>query len=278
MSAPVLVVGASGYLGRSVVDALRERGVSTVGTYHRNRRPGASVGYDFFEDDPTVLPLEGCETVVFAAHVERTSHDRERFDAALSRLLRACTGTRFVYASSVGVFDGETGGYVESDPPNPKSRYGRRLAAFERRVADALDGCILRFDYLFGSSRGTLDDRLAHTRERLRAGETVEYYADMFKSPVAVSDAARTVATVVSEEVDGVVHVPTPRTSVFAFHRAAMAALGLPYRRVRPTTMPDDPVLHRDTSLRSERFAEHVGFRPRSVRRAMQDARTALRV
>ncbi|WP_254535411.1 sugar nucleotide-binding protein [Halomarina litorea] len=268
----VLVVGASGFLGRSVVDRLRSHGHGTRGTYHATPREGARVPFDLFADDPADLPFEECGTVVFAAHVERTDHSRERFEAAAGRFVDACddAGARLLYVSSAGVFDGASGGYVESDDPSPKSRYGERLRAFERRIGGLRDSGILRTDYLYGRSRGDLDPRLAETAIRLRAGERVGYYGDMYKSPVAVGDAARAVARLVEGGARGVVHVPTPRTSVAAFHRAAAAAMGLPYRRIAAEPMPEDPSLHRDTSLDSERFGALVGFRPRSVARAMR--------
>lgn len=273
MTARVLVVGASGFLGRAVVDALRETGVQARGTYHGDPREGATIPFDFFGNGPEALPLSDVDAVVFAAHVERTGHERPRFLRAVNRFLGACRdrGVRLVYVSSAGVFDGDRGPYVESDEPTPKSRYGDRLRAFERRAADLADACILRTDYLFGFARGALDPRLARTRKRLLSGETVRYYEDMYKSPVAVTDAAHAVVALAlgDQHQRGVVHVPTPRTSVRSFHRTGAKALGLPYRRVRGVPMPEDPSLHRDTSLRSERFTEAVGFRPRSVARAL---------
>lgn len=271
MTSRALVGGASGFLGRAVVDALRTAAVTTRGTHHGESLEGATLAFDFFGDDPTALPLADVDAVVFAAHVERTDHDRRRFLAAADRFVAACAdaGVRLVYVSSAGVFDGDAGSYVESDIPTPKSRYGRRLRAFERRVADLDDACVLRPGYLFGYARGTLDPRLACTRDRLLSGEAVRYYDDMYKSPVAVTDAAHALAALALGAHRSVIHVPTPRTSVWAFHRAGAKALGLSYRRVRGEPMPPDPSLHRNTSLRSERFDDAVGFRPRSVARAL---------
>jgi len=267
-----LVVGASGYLGRSVVDALRDRGVDTIGTYHSTAVDGATRRYDLFTDDPRTLPLDDVECVVFAAHVERTDHHFGTFAAAAERFVDAVrtAGPRLVYVSSAGVFDGDGSRYDESTPATPKSTYGRRLRRFEQCVAEHDDACVFRADYLFGRSRGTLDDRLTRTRRLVREGLRVPYYADMWKSPCHVCEAARALATLAHGEVQGVVHAPSPRTSAWAFHRAGMAALGEEPRLVVPEPMPDDPTLHRDTSLSSSRFERVCGFRPRSVVRALR--------
>jgi dTDP-4-dehydrorhamnose reductase len=271
VSGDVLVVGGSGFLGSAVVERLRSDGCETVGTYFTTPRPGAEVEFDFFTDDPTHLPIEACGQVVFAAHVERADQPMEAFEAAAGRFVDACDAAdaRLLYVSSAGVFDGERGRYTERDTPRPKSRYGTRLRAFERRVRRLSDVCILRPDYLFGRSRGELDERLARTAAVVRDGGRVSYYEDMYKSPFAVGQAGRAVSGLVRSDLQGVVHAPTPRTSVFAFHRAAAAAMGLPYRRIDPEPMPEDPSLHRDTSLDSGRFERALGFRPRSVARSM---------
>ena len=268
----VLVVGASGYLGRSVVDALRDAGRETRGTYYSNALDGATHRYDFFADPPDVLPLSSVDAVVFAAHVERTGHDFEAFATAAERFVECVdlAGPRLVYVSSAGVFDGSGRRYDESTTPTPKSRYGRRLLRFERCAADHADSCAFRADYLFGRSRGTLDRRLARTRRLVREGRRVPYYADMYKSPCHVREAARALATLAVGDATGVVHAPAPRTSAWAFHRAGMTAIGENPRLVVPEPMPDDPALHRDSSLSSSRFVDLCGFRPRSVVRAMR--------
>nr|WP_233265118.1 sugar nucleotide-binding protein [Halomarina oriensis] len=267
-----MVVGASGYLGRSVVDAFAARGVDSLGTYYSNPIEGATRRYDFFADDPADLPLDAVESVVFAAHVERTDHDFETFAAAAERFVAAVrsAGPRLVYTSSAGVFDGSGSRYDEATPATPKSKYGRRLRRFERFVAAHDDSSVLRADYLFGRSRGSLDRRLARTRRLVREGRRVPYYADMWKSPCHVREAGRALAVLAGSDVQGVVHAPTPRTSAWAFHRAGMAALGERPRLVVPEPMPDDPTLHRDTSLSSSRFERVCGFRPRSVVRALR--------
>ncbi|MFD1514745.1 NAD-dependent epimerase/dehydratase family protein [Halomarina rubra] len=269
----VLVVGASGYLGRSVVDALRAAGQETAGTHFSNAVDGATHPYDFFESDLRDLPLGAVDAVVFAAHVERTGHPFERFATAAEGFVDAVrdAAVRLVYVSSAGVFDGSGTRYTESVDPTPKSRYGRRLRRFERCVATLPDACAFRADYLFGHSRGVLDERLSRTRRLVRAGQTVPYYADMWKSPCHVQEAGRALAVLSLGDARGVVHAPTPRTSAWAFHRAGMAALGEDARLVVPEPMPEDPTLHRDSSLASDRFEQVCGFRPRSVTTALRE-------
>lgn len=281
----VLVVGASGYLGRSVVAALREAGHRVVGTYCSNPAPTADVQFDVWTDDPAPLVEDpGVDAVVFAAAPEYPDVDTGAaaagpdFADVAERLVAAWSDRRFVYMSSAGVFDGVDGRYAESDERSPIDAYGRRLVTMEDAVRERCDDfAILRTSYLYGFSAGRLDSRLAGTRDAVAAGESVAYFDDMFKSPVLVTEAADAIRVLVERggrepESTGAVHVPAPRMSVYEFHRDAMEALGRDASLVEREGMPDDAALGSDEplaadrSLTSDRFRSLVGFEPSSVR------------
>ncbi|QLH78060.1 sugar nucleotide-binding protein [Halosimplex rubrum] len=281
MTETVLVVGASGYLGRSVVWRLREAADRpgrpdrrVLGTYCSEPGPTAEVAFDFWTDDAgELVDAHGVDTVVFAAAVEYggdadtgESGVDSTFVERAERFAAGCSGARVVYVSSASVFDGTGSRYVESDPRSPRDDYGRRLVAFEDAIdARCDDAATVRTSYLFGFSTGRLDRRLARTRDHLDRGESVAYFADMYKSPVLVTDAAETVATLVDGDATGVVHVPTPRVSVYDFHCEAMAALGYGPEPIERDSIPEDMDVAPDTSLASERFDSLVGSEPSAV-------------
>ncbi|WP_135363775.1 sugar nucleotide-binding protein [Halosimplex halophilum] len=278
MTETVLVVGASGYLGRSVAWRLRrldnrsDRRV--LGTHCSDPGPTAEVGFDFWTDDVAELVAEhGVDTVVFAAAVEYggdadtgESGVDATFAERAERFAAGVADTRVVYVSSASVFDGTGSRYVESDSRSPRDDYGRRLVTFEDAVEDHCDDAtVLRTSYLFGFSTGRLDRRLARTRDHLDRGESVAYFTDMYKSPVLVTEAADAVAALVDGDATGVVHVPTPRISVYDFHCEAMRALGYDPDPVERDSIPEGMDVAPDTSLASERFDSLVDFEPSAV-------------
>lgn len=279
MSQTVLVVGASGYLGAEVAASLQARGHSVVGTYCTTPTPLADVRFDFWTDDPVALAdAHDPDTIVFAAAVERADVDTvdtdtgDDFERAVRRLARAGRDRRLVYVSSAAVFDGQDGRYAETASRSPTDAYGRRLATAEDVVREGCpDHAILRTDYLFGFGRQGLDDRLAGTRTAVNAGESVAYFTDMYRSPVLVTEAADAVAALVEGCATGVVHVPAPRTSVYSFHRNAMAALEEPTEYVERDSIPPDLDVAPDRSLASNRFASLGGFEPTPVGPALRE-------
>lgn len=269
-----LVIGASGYLGRTVVSRLRRRGTEVSGTYCEHESPYASIQFDFLTDDLSKKLVESAvDTVIFAATVERgpdLEDGGQAFRAAVLRLLEACDQRRFVYVSSDAVFDGTDGQYDESDEPSPVTGYGRRLETFERIMSTKCpDYCIVRPSYLFGFSEGRLDRRLALACNRLQAGESIAYYDDYYKSPIEVNEAATVISTLAAREFTGIVHAGGPRTSAYEFYRDAMEALDQPAPKIERTQIPSDRDLPADTSLNSELLSSLTGIRPSSVETAL---------
>ena len=268
-----LVIGGNGFVGSEAVAALEQSGERVVATHYRHTGSHASVAFDFWSDElAPLLDEHDIGTVVFAATVEHGYDEPiEAFERAATRVLDDCGDRRFVYVSSDSVFEGIDGPYAEDESRRPTTEYGERLVAFEdtiRRTHE--DYCIVRPGYVFGFSRGELDPRLADTRERLRAGERVKYFDDMYKSPIAVSELATAIRTLAASDHVGVVHAGGPRTSVYQFHCDGMTGLGISPDAIVSTSIPDDMDVPPDLSIVSERLVDLTGIEPTPVREAIE--------
>lgn len=266
-----LVVGSSGFLGRSVITALRQAGIGAHGTYRQEVVPDASP-FDFWGDDVApLLTKTGADTVVFCAAVETDTPTAQLAERA-ERFFRACAGLRVVYGSSDAVFDGLAGNYTETDPPSPTTLYGRNLVAVERIVRERCpDACVIRPSYLYGFSGGALDTRLESVRRRLLAGETVTYAENMFKSPMEVFMAADAVMRLARSSFIGTVHIGGARSSVYGFYRDAMTVLGVPTTTLRADRSPGGAGVPKDTSLHCALMTRLTGVPVLSVRETLGD-------
>ncbi len=273
----ILLIGSSGYLGRTLTTYLRQAGW-IVPTYRREDYFGGSQRYDFWMDDVHALvERHQIDTVVNAANMAYKAGDPGYeftvFKQRVEWLLQGCRRCRVIYISSDGIFGGEKGHYRESDIPRPITRYGRNLQYFEEQVRKlCADYCIIRPSYLYGYSLSQLDHRLAQTRERLLAGEQLTYFTDMIKSPMEVNQVAEAITLLTTSKYVGIVHVAGEAMSVYDFYREAMSSLNIPTTRLRPAQMPADFQHPRDSSLDSSLMKRLTKIEPLAVRMALAQA------
>lgn len=256
------VVVGTGFLGAAVVQLLRLSGERPLHTYRKHRIFPDSVQFDLFRQRLSeVVPISEVGTVIFAARVEDDS-DCAHLRSSMSTLFRECSNMRVVYLSSDAVFDGHRGMYLESDKPNPLTSYGRNKAMCEDiLIASAPNRCIIRASYIFGSSCGQLDPRLAQALTKLRSEVPFHRFVDMYKSPIDVSRLAPLVIEASRSSFRGILHASSERVSVYEFYKKSLEAMGADTRLLIPECLPEirPPELLVDTSLDSSLLARVLG-------------------
>jgi len=236
----VLVTGAGGQLGRELVRAFD--GHDVVALDH--------AGGDVTDRDAmlqavtTVAP----EAIVHAAAwtaVDACEGDPDRAYRVNALGTRHVTeaarrvGAQVCFVSTDYVFDGsKPDPYVEWDPPNPASMYGRSKLAGERELDP--DAILVRTSWVCGRH----GHNMVKTILRL-AGEHDEltFVDDQRGHPTFADDLATMIRRLVIERRSGVYHVTNQgAVSWFEFARAVLAAAGLEPDRVKPIATADlDP-------------------------------------
>ena len=204
---PVLVTGATGRLGRSVLEALGARGVA--GVRRREDERGYRRGAILVTSDGEVdrAALTGIAAVInCAGRVDGPGGEIEQanvaYPTALARAARQAGVARFVQVSSFSVF-GRTEHIGPESPVAPADAYGRSKAAAEGALA-ALDApgfrtLPLRLPFMFSADHPAHLGRLVATLRRLRvlpapAGKpsrrSMMTYAGAADALVALADGA----------------------------------------------------------------------------------------
>lgn len=207
----VAVTGASGRLGRALVEALEASPFTGPFGPLAWSRPAFDLDApDRFE---ALLDAERPEAVVHAAawtDVDGCARDpvaaMRRNGEAAGVLAEACAvrGVDLVLVSTNEVFDGrrtDGRGYEPADATEPINPYGRSklegerhaAAAYARHPAAALG--IARTAWLFGPPGNDFPDRLLGAAERARAaGEPLRVVADEYGDPTRTGDVAEAIA------------------------------------------------------------------------------------
>ena len=145
MSARAIVIGASGLIGRALVDTLTRQKVDVLGTRNKNAAADDLIPFDLVAEDLLdVIPSVGRDDVVYVlaaysnpswifdnravAEKLNLSRTKDLLDAVKSR------GARVVFMSSVETFDGEKGEYAEDDATRPLNIYGVMKEQIEQEL------------------------------------------------------------------------------------------------------------------------------------------------
>ena len=196
---------------------------------------------------------------------------REVNVANLERVLSALPGTtRFVYVSSDHVFPGE-GEYLETDPPAPRSVYGRTRVAAERLVLGRPGSLVVRTGLAVGPSPDGRSGHLDWLLHRTDRGLPVTIVRDEIRSVYPAETLAERILALARSEVTGLRHLsaveelsrPELARRLLRLHgrRAAFAVIG---RDEAPAPHPGRLVLR---SIHTDELAEPLPGIPDRLRR-----------
>jgi len=235
----VLVTGAGGQLGRELVRVFDTDGHDLVAASHD--------ALDVTDRDAVLDVVTGFrpDAVVHAAAwtaVDACEDDPDRafrVNALGTRHVAEAAGRAGAHLCAIStdyVFDGEKPApYVEWDPPNPRSAYGRSKLAGELEVPPG--ATIVRTSWVCGHHGANMVKtvlRLAGERDELT------FVDDQRGHPSFADDLALMVWRLVVERRPGVFHVTNQgAVSWYGFARAVMEAAGHDPDRVAPIATAD---------------------------------------
>jgi dTDP-4-dehydrorhamnose reductase len=284
----LVVTGASGLLGASVLRAAVELGWETVGLCHQHviRDPAMRVARVDLTDDATTRKLLfdlRPDTIVHCAaatNVDWCEDNPKRAEAinvqaaAVLAETAATLNARLVYVSTDSVFDGKKGDYAETDEPAPLNVYARSKLAGERETSRRNPLAMLVRVSIYGWNAQNKDSLAEWVLRRLEEGRDVPGFTDVFFTPILVNDLVPVLFAMLKQELTGLYHVVgSERISKFEFARRVATTFGFDPARVTPCQI-------RDMSLRATRpldislNTEKIGA---ALRRSMPDVDSGLK-
>jgi dTDP-4-dehydrorhamnose reductase len=285
-----LVIGASGQVGRALLDALGARDHTVLGTHHRTPAAGtrpldladtaavarlvADIRPDWIFCAGALTHVDYCED--HPAEASLINRDGPGAVAAAAGRL----GAGVVFFSTDYVFDGHAGPYAEEDPPGPLSVYGRTKLEGEHAVmAAAPRAVIVRTAGVYGPDPQE-KNFVSQLIRRCRAGERMRVPADQVSTPTYTLDLAGASVELAEREVVGVVHVAGPTVlDRHAFAREAAAVFDLDPSLISPVATaslgPRAPRPLRG-GLRVDRARRILATRLRSAREGLEAMRKAI--
>ncbi|MBU6389802.1 SDR family oxidoreductase [Patescibacteria group bacterium] len=234
-------------LGRKVVEILLDSPRYTVYGVEKHKQEVSSPAFTVYGDltDPAFITslLTESKPAVIIHCAAITDVDLCERDHGLARTLHVDTTkqlasyapAKFMYISTDSVFDGQSGGYTESDTPAPQNYYaltkleGEQAALSANPQTTVLRTNIYGFHYPLGRS-------LAEWAvSSLKAGEKIHGFTDVFFNPLYTKQLARIISFFSESNFHGIIHAASSQNiSKYDFIRSIATKLQLSLDLLQP--------------------------------------------
>lgn len=272
-----LITGASGFLGANIGAYLSGRAVRIALT-----RTGATpaqfdhaIAGDLADPDAIVPLIEELRPAVLVNAGAMASHEACETNPDLAEQINAIApgalastaariGARFVQISTDAVFDGERGGYNETDAPSPTSVYGHTKLAGERNALQVADALVIRTNF-FGWSPSGRRSILEFFVNELGAGNPVRGFTDFTTTSAYAPVLVEAMWDLIDREAAGLFHVTSPDAlTKYEFGIAVAREFELDSDLISPTRADIHPPRNGDISLDVSKVQDMLG-RPLST-------------
>ncbi|MGA3087170.1 MAG: dTDP-4-dehydrorhamnose reductase [Terriglobales bacterium] len=242
----IVLFGASGLLGRAVVDQFsgNEASVDQLQALSSNDadlRDRARVGEVVQKSRPDWIILSAAYTDVDGCESNRELAFTVNCDGAANAAQAAReVGSRLLFVSTDYVFDGsKRSPYEITDARNPASVYGASKARAEERLLEILpDVCIARTSWLFGHGGKCFPAtilKLASTRPE------ISVVNDQRGSPTFTRDLASALVQLCRKDAQGIVHVTNSGNCTWYEFAIEIVRLAELPTKVKPVTTAEFP-------------------------------------
>ncbi len=196
-SGPLLVIGASGFVGSELVRNVARDGRAVVGTYHRHPPPDPACDHIQLDvrrprDVGALLGRLRPWAVVDLAYAQGGPEmlSTTLHGVAVVALAAALRRARLCFVSTDCVYSGRGGRYTEDDRADPVSPYGWAKLLAERAVREELPhATIVRTSLVLrGSDPGPASKHELLVGRAAKGEEDVAFFTDERRSPIAVAD------------------------------------------------------------------------------------------
>jgi dTDP-4-dehydrorhamnose reductase len=267
------VIGADGFIGSNLVDALKRLDPTVIGTSRREKSP-----YALNLAKPDIRSFSLAEKKIRYALITAgmanigfcESHPVESHAvnvAGTLELVQQLSSQQIipVFFSTDYVFDGESGGYGAESVPNPLNEYGHQKKEVEDwlRIKFRKDYLIVRLSKVYSVAR---NDGLIFSDiySKLKIGQEVIAAYDLIFSPTYIGDVTEAVLRLISSGAKGVVHIAAPEAiSRLNLTRKLAAAMQISSPKIRSVSLDDlSPSIKRpkNTSLVATQHLSLEGF------------------
>ena len=273
----LLVTGSRGQLATDLIRSALAAGDEVIGLSRAELdiTDQDAVRAAITTNQPDVVVNCAAWTAVDACEDDPNKADRINGTAveSLGQVAQA-VGAHLVQISTDYVFDGtKSTPYLEDDPTNPRSAYGRSKLLGET-AALAADASVIRTSWVCSAHGGNM---VATILRLAKEHPTLRFVSDQRGHPTFTSDLATAIRSLSADRVPGILHVTNAgAVSWFEFAQEVLRTTGQDPDRIEPIRtselLPSRPAARPANSVLSNQAFADLGYKPlRNFRKALAE-------
>lgn len=233
----VLVCGASGLLGRRVVEHLRKNSIDFIGTYKSNPvKDGIYIDFMDLKSIETTMAhhnITTCVNCIVERQVDVCENNwdeikRVNIDVT-NNIAKVCSllDVHLIHISTDYVFDGLKPPYTPQSEPNPLQNYGISKLISEHRVRrHTTNHTIIRVPVLYSEHTRNLSENAVSLIGKKVLDRTKTYTEDNFsiRRPLYIEDLCIYIIDCIKKEIRGTQHFGNPHDKVTKYSVAEKIA------------------------------------------------------
>ena len=291
----ILVTGANGLLGQTIIRLLLEKQYEVIATGKGEDRVDAnsSPGYIYKDiditDGPAVerLIMEHRPSIIVHAaamtqvdQCELNKQDCYNINVTATRFIidaAKAVNARLIFVSTDFIFDGNNGPYSENDEPAPVNYYGSTKLVAEKAVMESgLDYAIARTILVYGSVPATgRTNIVGFVRQNLEANKPIKMVTDQVRTPTFVDDLAKGIILIIEKNGKGIYHL-SGEQEMTPYDIAVETAkyFGLNEALISKASTDDikqPAVRPAKTGFNISKAKKELGYQPKSFREGLGD-------
>ena len=213
----VLIVGASGYLGKRAYLYFKNKYDKVIGTYHTNKIDNSMISFDITKDDIENIKFGGTDkcAIICAAEAKYDAckiRNTESFRLNVTSTIEVikklkALGYYIIFCSTEAVYEGTKGNYKETDEANPVNEYGRMKLQVEQYITKHYpDMCVFRLSKMIGDI-DSKRDTLCEWKKMASSKEDIYCIKGNYFSPVDVEDVVKCIEIACLKKVGGIYNI-----------------------------------------------------------------------
>lgn len=284
----VLVTGANGLLGQTLIKQLLEKKYEVVATGRGPSRliiaaleglsykevditDGAAIESFILDEKPSVIVHAAAMTNV--DQCELNKQDCYNINVTATRFIidaAKSISARLVYVSTDFIFDGNNGPYKEEDEPAPVNYYGSTKLVAEKAVMESgLDWAIARTILVYGVAEATgRTNIVSWVKQNLQSASKIRMVTDQWRTPTFVHDLATGIVLMIEKNAKGIYHLSGDQ-QMTPYEMAVETArfFGLDESLIEKSSSPEikQPAIRPPrTGFNIEKAKKDLGYKPTS--------------